>query len=116
MKQYIQDVPAICIMFDGWTDKYRARPYVGLRVSFIKDWKYHVVSLSCQVLVGHTGQQLADHVSNVINSFFRDPKKMIRSTCHDGAANMVKASKVLKVDYFNSALCGSWPTPLAYGG
>lgn len=100
VKQYIQDVPAICIMFDGWTDKYRARPYVGLRVGFIKDWKYHVVSLSCQVLVGHTGQQLADHVSNVINSFFRDPKKMIRSTCHDGAANMVKASKVLKVDYF----------------
>jgi len=100
VKLYIKDVPSICVMFDGWTDKYRARPFVGIRVSFIKDWKYHVVSLSCQVLVGHTGQQLADHVSSVINSFFSDPKKMFRSTCHDGAANMFKASKVLKVDYF----------------
>lgn len=100
VKLYLKDVPAICIMFDGWTDKYRARPFVGIRVNFIKDWKYHVVSLSCQVLVGHTGQQLADHVSSVVNSFFSDPKKMFRSTCHDGAANMFKASKVLKVDYF----------------
>lgn len=83
-------------MFDGWTDRHRARPHVGIRVSFIKDWSFHVVTLSYQVLVGHTGQQLADHVTHIINSFFNDPKKMIRSTCHDGAANMIKASKVMK--------------------
>ena len=25
VKDYLEDVPAVCIMFDGWTDKYRAR-------------------------------------------------------------------------------------------
>lgn len=100
IKQFVQDVPGICIMFDGWTDRHRARPYVGMRISFIKDWKFHVVTLSCNVLVGHTGQQLADYVSHIINCFFTDPKKMMRSTCHDGAANMIKASRVMKADYY----------------
>lgn len=94
-------------MFDGWTDRHRARPHVGIRVSFIKDWSFHVVTLSYQVLVGHTGQQLADHVTHIINSFFNDPKKMIRSTCHDGAANMIKASKVMKVDYYQHCVAHS---------
>jgi len=42
---------------------------------------------------------LADDVNHVINSFFPDVKKM-RSSCHDGAANMVKASSMMKVDYY----------------
>ena len=100
VKDYLEDVPAVCIMFDGWTDKYRARPYVGVRVCFIKNREYRIITLSCEVLVGHTGQQLADHVSRVMSSFFPDPKKMIRSSCHDGAANMLKASKIMRVDYY----------------
>lgn len=100
VNDFVKDVPSICIMFDGWTDRYRARPFVGIRVCFVKGWKFYILTLSCQVLVGHTGNQLADHVNAVIVSFFPDYKKMIRSSCHDGAANMFKASRVLKVDYF----------------
>jgi hypothetical protein len=88
------------MMFDGWTDRHRARPFIGIRVSFIKEWVYHVVTLNCNVLVRHTAQEVADHVSRVVESFFADPKKKIRSTCHDGAANTVKASKVMKADYY----------------
>jgi len=107
VKEYVDDVPSMCVMFDGWTDRYRARSYVGIRVSIIKDWQYRIVTLSCQVLVGHTGQQLADHVSSVISSFFPQSKRMIRATCHDGAANMVKASKLMKVDHYQHCVAHS---------
>jgi len=39
---------------------------------------------------------LADHV-----------KKMMRSSCHDGAANTVKASKMMKVDYYQHCVAHS---------
>jgi len=51
-------------------------------------------------------QALADHVNHVINSFFPDVK-MMRSPCHDGAANMVKASRIIKVDYYQHCFAHS---------
>jgi len=32
---------------------------------------------------------------------------MMRSTCHDAAENMIKASKVMKVDYFQHCVAHS---------
>ena len=40
VKEALMDVKALCLMFDGWTDRYRARTYLGLRASFVKNWKY----------------------------------------------------------------------------
>lgn len=95
------DVKSMCLMFDGWTDRYKARSYLGLRASFLQDdWSYSVVTLSCHVLPSHTARDVADHVSTVLNNFFPDPKKMYSTSCHDGAANMVKTSKLLKVASF----------------
>jgi len=87
-------------MFDGWTDRYRARPYLGIRATFIQDWSYSLVTLGCHVLPIHTGREIADHVVNVVKQFVPDLKKVMLSTCHDGAANMVKSSQFLKVDHF----------------
>jgi len=34
LKQKLAGVNSVCLLFDGWTDKYRRRPYIGLRCSF----------------------------------------------------------------------------------
>jgi hypothetical protein len=87
-------------MFDGWTDRYRARPYMGLRGSFVKDWKYEIVTLRCEVLPSHTGVDIAEHAMKVLKEFIPDIKKVLLSSCHDGAANMIKSSKLLKVTHY----------------
>ena len=51
----VNDVNAVCVMLDGWTDRYKALSYNAIRVSFIKEWQFYVVTLSCEVLVHHTG-------------------------------------------------------------
>ena len=56
--------------------------------------------MSPHVLPIHTGREIADHVVNVVKQFVPDLKKVMLSTCHDGAANMVKSSQFLKVDHF----------------
>jgi hypothetical protein len=45
----------------------------------------------------HTGQHLADHIRSILSKFFPDLKKMLIVACHDGTANMMKCSKLLKV-------------------
>jgi len=47
---------AVCIMMDGWTDKYTRYPYLGLRVAYMNsEWKYKVVTISVKFLEKHTG-------------------------------------------------------------
>jgi len=97
VKEELTQVRAICVMVDSWTDRYHGRSYVGIRVSFVKDWAYRVATLSCQVMSGsHTGQALADHIKRVLSKYFPDLKKVLITTCHDGASNMLKASQLLK--------------------
>jgi len=73
---------------------------MGVRISFLRDWKYRVVTLGCHVLASHTAKAVAEHVGNLLGEFFPDTKKLFITSCHDGAANMVKSSKLLKVDAF----------------
>lgn len=100
VKEALLGVKSFCLMFDGWTDKYRARPYLGLRASFVKEWKYEIVTLSCEIVPSHTGKAVADHVMKVVNEFIPDIKAVLLTSCHDGAANMVKTSQLLKVTYY----------------
>src|SRR6218665_3460917 len=100
VKSLMQNAKSICLMFDGWTDRYRARPYLGIRAVFIRDWSYKLVTLGCHVLPKHTGREIADHVMHVVKQFVPDVTKIMFSTCHDGAANMVKSSQILKVEHF----------------
>jgi len=50
---------------------------------------YHYSLSAVKSLLGTHGQALTDYV-----------KKMMRSSCHDGAANMAKAFSMMKVDYY----------------
>ena len=51
-------------MFDGWSDKYKGKPFMGVSASFIKNWKYHVITLVCHILPQHTAKDTADHDSD----------------------------------------------------
>jgi len=90
VKEILADVKSFCIMFDGWMDRHRARPYLGLRASFVKDWSYHIVTLSCEVLPSHTADAVANHALKVLKQFVPDVKRVMLTSCHDGAANMKK--------------------------
>ena len=88
------DINCICVMFDGWSSK-KGLPYVGIRVTYIrKDWIYRVITVSCKVLVGHTADNLAAHIKRELEMIFQKKKIHIFIT-HDGAANMLKASRLL---------------------
>ena len=99
VKEKLKPVNAFCVMFDGWTDRYKARPYLGVRISFISDWQYSVLTIGCHVIPSHTSRDIADHVQLLLQTYFPDLKKVLMTTCHDGAANMLKTSKLLKVEY-----------------
>jgi hypothetical protein len=100
VKDMMKDVKSLCLMFDGWTDKHEARPFMGIRASFVHNWSYRVVTLGCHVLPVNTSREVADHVLKVVGEFVPDVKRVLISTCHDGAANMVKTSQLLKVENF----------------
>ena len=35
VQNMMKNCKSLCLMFDGWTDKYRARSYMGIRASVI---------------------------------------------------------------------------------
>ena len=100
VKDMLNDTKSLCLTFDGWTDRYRGKPYLGIRAAFVKDWSYHVVTLGCHVVPVHTSREIADHVLKIVGEFVPDVKKIFLTTCHDGAANMVKASQLMKVENY----------------
>ena len=104
VKKLLADVVAdqgtVSLMFDGWTDRYHGRPYLGLRVAFIhpETWQSHVKTLSVKVLESHTGQSLANHIQMELDEFgIGDRRKCSLYSTHDGAANMMKCSRLLQV-------------------
>jgi hypothetical protein len=109
IKKLLSNVSGVCVMLDGWTDRYKARSYNAIRVSFIKDWKFYVVTLNCEILTHHTGDNLANEVNRILGKFICDEnglrkRKLFVTTCHDGAANVVKASRVLRSEHFQHCM------------
>ena len=102
--QELSAAATICLMFDGWTDKYNARHFLGIRASYIKtDWTSGLVTLSCKPSP-QDSQGVSEHILNELKTFGLDPetfkdKKKILFTAHDGAAAMMKTSRLLKSEY-----------------
>ena len=41
------DINSLYVMFDSWTEKYNALSYFAVSVSFVKDWKFCIMTLNC---------------------------------------------------------------------
>jgi hypothetical protein len=78
------------VMFDGWTDRYHARSFLGTRVAFIHptSWETHVKTLSVKVVEMHTGQAQANRIKKELDDFGIGDATLFST--HDGAANVMK--------------------------
>jgi hypothetical protein len=96
----LKSVRSATIMFDGWTDKYRKIPFMGTRLATLSDdWEILIYTLNCSPLEGHTADNIKIHMKEILHDFFpnRHDKLKLHSV-HDGASNLMKASKLLKID------------------
>jgi len=59
--------------FDGWTDRYHLRLFLGIRVAFIHplSWETYVNTLSVKIVETHTDQALANHIKKELDDFGR---------------------------------------------
>lgn len=105
MGEQFKDVKVGTILFDGWTDQHRAGSYLGLRFAFIKEWEYKTVTLSCKVLDGHTGENMAEHIRQELDDYQIPYRKMMLFSVHDGASNVKKADEYMKIPKDRSIHC-----------
>ena len=99
---------AVCAMFDAWSDKYRRLPYIGLRLSYVdSDWKYRIVTVSVKVVEKHTAENMACHVRQELAIIGISLHNVQLFTTHDGAANMVKTSRLLRSDHYQHCIAHS---------
>ncbi len=91
----------LCLMFDGWTDRYNKRHFLGIRACYIRDdWTSNVVTLSCKPSP-QDADGMYEHILNELQTFglksemFSDGSKFLFTT-HDGANVMHKTSRLLK--------------------
>ena len=87
-------------MFDGWTDRYRAHSHLDICMAFVYNWEFCIVTLGCHVLSSNTSRDISAHALKILGQFLLDVKKTMITSCHDGAANMMKASELMKVESY----------------
>ena len=99
---------AVCIMMDGWTDKYKRYPYLGLRVGYVDcEWRYKVVTISVKFVEKHTALEISSHVRQELAAHSLELNTVQVFTTHDGASNTVKASQYLRTSHFQHCVAHS---------
>ncbi len=91
----LKECTAGTLMMDGWTDKYRGRPYFAIRVSVVHEWRFKVITLAIKPVEAHTSANLCRFVKEVIAEFLPVNRKFLLFNTTDGAANMVSLSRML---------------------
>ena len=95
VKEKLKRMVSGTLMMDGWTDRYRRRPYFGIRISTICDWKLEVFTLAVKPVGSHTSENLKNFVQDVEEEFLPMDRQPLLFDTTDGAANMVKLSNLL---------------------
>jgi hypothetical protein len=83
------------IMMDGWTDRYKANPYFAIRVSFVHNWQFQVITLSIQPVESHTSASLMKVVRKFVAEFLPHYNQVLFFNTTDGASNMKLLSTLL---------------------
>jgi len=98
VKEKLSDIVGATLMMDGWTDRYRRRPYFGVRLSTICDWQFEIITLSVKPVDSHTSERLKNFVQDVLDEFLPHDRNPVLFDTTDGAANMLKLSRLLDHD------------------
>ena len=99
VKEQLQEINgyALCVMMDGWTDKYKRYPYLGIRVAYVNNaWDYCISTISLKVLEKHTAENMASHIREELSEYGVSLPMVQLFTTHDGAANMMRTSMLLR--------------------
>lgn len=95
VKEKLSDMVSGTLMMDGWTDRYHRKPYFGIRISTICAWKFEVFTLAVMPVRSHTADSLHNFVRDVVEAFLPKERKPLLFNTTDGAANMLKLSRLL---------------------
>ena len=96
----LKSVKSITLLFDEWTNTYCKIPFMGTRIATVNsEWDMKIYTLHCSPLIGHTAENIKNHIKGVIAEFFLDRLEPLKlHFVHDGASKMMKASRLLKVE------------------
>lgn len=103
----LKGAETLCVMFDGWTDKYHRRHFLGIRVKIIRpDWSPVIITLSSNACEAQDAAGMVDHILRVMSKFLTDEELRNKTifTTHDGAEAMKKASTLLHSQGFTHCL------------
>jgi hypothetical protein len=99
---YLKSSQTLCLMFDGWSDKHNARHFMGIRAAIVtEEWSSEIVTLSCKQC-GQDGDSIAEHIATELAEFGLTDEVLQSKqlfTTHDGAAVMMKTSRLLHSKY-----------------
>ena len=92
----LSHVVSASLLFDGWTDKNKKLAYMGVKCSIINDaWEKKIFTLACSPLENHTAENTADFIKEiVVDMFGKRCRDLNLHNVHDGAANMMRTSKM----------------------
>jgi len=74
----------------------------------------NMASISLKVLEKHTGENMSAHIRDELKAFGFEPQTMLVFTTQDGAANMVKASSLLRSAHFQHCVRSLTPSAHYY--
>ncbi len=93
----LSDISCASLLFDGWTDKYKKLSYMGVKCSIIdSQWERKIFTLVCAPLDSHTAENTADFIKEIVLDMFGKRYRDLKlHNVHDGAANMMRTSRLL---------------------
>ena len=71
VKCELKSVKSAKLIFDGWTDKYKKMPYLGIGLAFINDkWDFKIFTLNSTPLEYLMAENIKTHVKDIITNAF----------------------------------------------
>lgn len=99
VKEELADMVSGTMMLDGWTDAHHRYPYVGVRLCTVDaKWNFHLFTLCVKPVESHRAEDLAIFVRETLEEFLPQERNILLFNTTDGAANMVKLSRLLGHD------------------
>lgn len=68
LQKKLEAIDSVYLMFDGWTDRYNARPYMGFRMPNINDKREHRIATVCYNDMPSHSEALSDQLDEFVTA------------------------------------------------